>query len=35
MEEAEYIQEPQNDGNYHNTVQDGFDGPLHWNEPIH
>jgi hypothetical protein len=34
IEEAENIQEPENDRNYYDRVQDGFDCTLHRNEAV-
>jgi hypothetical protein len=35
MEESEDVQQPQNHGNDHNTIEDGLDGSLHRNKAIH
>src|ERR1035437_1885076 len=34
VEEAEYLQEPQNHGNHYNAVQNTLDLPLHWDVAI-
>jgi len=34
MKQSKNIQDPQNYSNNHDAVQNGLDGPLHWNEAI-
>jgi hypothetical protein len=35
LEEAEYIQKPQDNGNHYNAIQDAFDLALHGDIAIH
>jgi hypothetical protein len=35
MEQSENIQQPQNHCDDYNPIQNGFDGPLHWDESVH
>ncbi len=35
MEQSKNIQQPQHHGDDYNTIQNGFDGSLHWNESVY
>jgi|KBSMisStandDraft_5_1062788.scaffolds.fasta_scaffold00256_37 hypothetical protein len=35
MKEPKSIEQPQNDGNHYYSVQNRFDGRLHWDESIY
>ena len=35
MEQSKNIQQPQNHGDHYNAIQNGLDGPLHWDESVH
>jgi hypothetical protein len=35
VKEPEYVQKPQHYGNDHNAVENGLDGSLHGDKPIH
>jgi len=35
MEQSKDIQQPQNQGDDYDTIQNGFDGSLHWDESVY
>ena len=35
MEQSKNIQQPQNHGDDYDTIQNGFDGSLHWDESVY
>ena len=35
MEQSKNIQQPENHGDDYDTIQNGFDGSLHWDESVY